>query len=68
MKSEVRKRRDTPCELRARILDAAARKKKREDQLGWTTRDLHARVVYGSEADRVLEHLLWTVTNLSFKH
>jgi len=58
MKSEVCKRKDTPDELLARILDAAARKKKREGQLRRTTRDLHTRVVKSSEADRVLEHLL----------
>ena len=45
MKSEVRKRKDTPYELLARILDAAAREMKREDQLRRTTRDLHTWVV-----------------------
>ena len=45
MKSEVCKRKvDTRDELLARILDAAARKKKREDQLTRTTRDLRTRV------------------------
>ena len=53
MKSEVCKRKDTLDELLARILDAAARKMKREDQLRRTTRDLHTRVVKSSEADRV---------------
>jgi hypothetical protein len=42
MKSEVYKRRvDTREALHARILDAAACTKKREDQLRRTTRDLH---------------------------
>jgi len=42
MKGEVYKRRkvDTPDELLARILDAAASIKKSEDQLRRTTRDL----------------------------
>jgi len=42
MKSEVGKRKvDTADELLARILDAAASIKNREDQLRRTTRDLH---------------------------
>jgi hypothetical protein len=46
MKSEVYKRRvDTWNELFARILYAAARIKKREDQLRRTTRDLQIRDV-----------------------
>jgi hypothetical protein len=45
MKSEVYKRKvDTRDELLARILDAAASIKKREDQLRRTTRDLCTRV------------------------
>jgi len=45
MKSEVYKRKvDTPDELVARILHAAACIKKREDQLRRTTRDLRERV------------------------
>ena len=41
MKSEVNKiKLDTPDELLARMLDAAACIKKREDQLRRTTRDL----------------------------
>ena len=46
-------------ELLARILDAAVRIKKREDQLGRTTRDLHTRVAKCIEVNGgVLEHLL----------
>jgi hypothetical protein len=45
MKSEVYKRKaDTRGELLGRILDVAARIKKREDQLRPTTRDLRTRV------------------------
>jgi hypothetical protein len=43
----------------ARILDAAARIKKREDQLRRTTRDLRTRVAKCTEADgAIFEHLL----------
>jgi hypothetical protein len=50
-------------ELLARILDAAAYIKKREDQLRRTTRDLRTRVAKCTEVDGgILEHLLWTVT------
>jgi hypothetical protein len=68
MKSKVYKRKvDTRDELLARILDAAACIKKREDQLRRTTRDLGTRVAKCTEVDsRILEHLLWTVTYLSF--
>jgi hypothetical protein len=68
MKSEVYNRKvDTRDELLARILDAAARIKKREDQLRRTTRDLRTRVAKGSEVDGgIFEHLLWNVTRLSF--
>jgi hypothetical protein len=46
-------------ELLARILDAAARIKKREDQLRRTTRDLRTRVAKCTEVDGgILEHLL----------
>jgi hypothetical protein len=60
MKSEVYNRKvDTRDELLARILDAAARIKKREDQLRRTTRDLRTRVAKGSEVDGgIFEHLL----------
>ena len=52
MKSEVYKRNeDTRDELLARILDAAARIKKREDQLRRTTRELRTRVAKCNEAD-----------------
>ena len=68
MKSEIYKRKvDTGDELIAGILDTAANKNKREDQLWRKTRDLRTRVakcikVYGG----ILEHFLWTVRNLSF--
>jgi hypothetical protein len=46
-------------ELLARILDAAASIKKREDQLRRTTRDLRTRVAKCTEVDvGILEHLL----------
>ena len=52
-------------ELLARILDAAAGIKKREDQLRRKTHDLHTRVVKCTEVDGgVFEHLFQTVTNL----
>jgi len=45
MKIEVYKRKvDTPDELLSRILDAAVRLKKRQEQLRLTTRDLRTRV------------------------
>jgi hypothetical protein len=60
---------DTADELLARILDAAACIKKREDQLRRTTSDLRTRVAKWTEADSgIFERLLWTVTNLSFNH
>jgi hypothetical protein len=56
-------------ELLSRILDAAARIKKREDQLRRKTRDLRTRVTKCVEVDGgIFEHLLWTVTHFSFKH
>ena len=68
MNSEVYKTKVyTRDELFARILDAAARIKKREDQLRRTTRDLRTRVAKCTEVDGgILEHLLRTVTNVSF--
>jgi hypothetical protein len=46
-------------ELLARIFDAAASIKRREDQLRRTTRDLRTRVAKCTEADGgILEHLL----------
>jgi hypothetical protein len=52
MKSEVYKRKvDTPDELLARILDAAASIKKREDQLRRTTRDIRTRVAKCTDVD-----------------
>jgi hypothetical protein len=60
MKSEVYQRKvDTREELLARILDASARIKKREDQLRRTTHDLGTRVAKGIEVDGgILEYLL----------
>jgi prophage maintenance system killer protein len=50
---------NTPDELLARILDAAASIRKREDQLRRTTRDLRTRVEKCSEVDGgIFEHLL----------
>jgi hypothetical protein len=50
---------DTPNELLARILDAAACIKKREDQLRRTTRDLHTPVAKCTEVDGwIFEYLL----------
>ena len=52
MKSDVKKKKvDTPDELPARVLDAAARTKTREDQLGRTTRDLCTRFAKCTEVD-----------------
>jgi hypothetical protein len=60
MKGEVYKRNmDTRDEMVARILDAAARIKKREDQLRRTTRDLRTRFSKCTEVHGgILEHLL----------
>jgi hypothetical protein len=60
MESEVYKRKvDTRDELLVRILDAAVRIKKREDQLRRTTRDLRTRVEKCSEGDGgILGYLL----------
>ena len=60
MKSEVYKRQViTQDKLFARILDAAARIKRHEDQLRRTTRDLHTRVAKWTEVGGgILEHLL----------
>jgi hypothetical protein len=56
---------DTRYQLLARILDAAARIKKREDQLRRTTRDLRTRFAKWTGVDGgTLEHLLWTVTSV----
>jgi hypothetical protein len=59
-KSKVNKIKvDTPNELLARILDAAASIKKREDQLRRTTRDLRTRVAKSVEVGGgIFEHLL----------
>ena len=70
MKIEVYKRNvDTLDELLVRILDAAARIKKREDQLRRTTRDLRTRVVKCTEVyGGMLEQLFFAVTKFSFRH
>jgi len=67
IKSEVYKTKVyTLDELLARILDAAACIKKR-DQLRRTTRDLRTRVAKCTEVDGgILEHLLCSVTDLLF--
>jgi len=50
-------------------MDVAGHIKKREDQIWRTTRDLHTRVAKCTEVDgAIFEYLLWTVTDLSFKH
>ena len=50
---------DTPDELLARILDAAACVKKCEDQLRRTTRELRTRIAKCTEVDGgIFEHLL----------
>jgi hypothetical protein len=69
MKREVYKRKlDTRDELIARILDAADRIEKREDQLRRKTRVLRSRFSKNIEADvGVFKYLLSTVTNLYLK-
>jgi hypothetical protein len=58
---------DARDELLARILDAADRIKKREDQLRRATRDLLTLFAKCTEVDGgIFENLLCTVTNLSF--
>ena len=68
MKSEVYKRKaDTQDELIARILDVAARIKKRADPQRRTTRSLRTQVAKCIEDEGwIFEHLLRTVTNLPF--
>jgi hypothetical protein len=75
MKCEVYNRRvDARIELLARILDAAARIKKREDQLRRTTRDLQTRGAKCTEVDGAIferferQIFHFCVTNLSFEH
>jgi len=52
-------------DLLACILDPAACKKKNEDQLRWTTRDLQGRIEKCTEGDGgIFQHLLWNVTDL----
>ena len=60
MKGQVYQRRlDTQDELLARIFDAAARIKKREDQLRRTRRELRTRVAKFADVDgEIFEHLL----------
>jgi len=58
---------DTPDELLARILDAAACIKKREDQLRRTTRDLGTRVVKCTEDDgAIFRTFIPKLTNFLF--
>jgi len=60
---------DTLDELLDRILSAAARIEQREDQLRQKARHFRTRVAKCIKFDGgIFEHLLWTVTNLSFKH
>ena len=68
LKSKVYGRKaDTRDELLSRLSDAAARIKKREDQFRRRTRDLRTRFAKCTEVDGgIFEHLLCTVTNLSF--
>jgi phage gpG-like protein len=60
MKSEVYKRKvDKRDELLARILDAAVRMQKREDQMRRATRDLRTRFAKSFEVDGgIFENLL----------
>jgi hypothetical protein len=65
----LQKKDNTRDEVLARILDAAAPMNKREDQLRQTIRDFRTRVAkFIKVDDGILEHSLWTATNLSFKH
>jgi hypothetical protein len=58
---------DTRDELLGRVLDSAARIKKRGDRLKRTKRDLRIRTANFIETDGgVFEHLLRTATKLSF--
>ena len=61
MKREIYERRV------ARIVDAAARLKKGEDQLRRKTRGHHARAAKSIDvSSEIFEHLFWTAKNLSF--
>jgi hypothetical protein len=65
-KRSLQKKGDTADELPARILDAAASIKRREDQLRRTTRDLRTRVAKCTEVDGgIYEHSLRPVVNMS---
>ena len=66
--SEVYKAKvDTRDEFLARIFDAAARIKKR--QALSTTHDFGTWLANITEVDGgIVDHLLWIVTNVSFKH
>ena len=70
MRGEVQKRKVvTRDELHSRILDSAARIKKPEDRIRRPKHELHTRDAKCIELDCwIFEHLLCTVTNLSFKH
>jgi hypothetical protein len=53
----------------ARIVNAAARTEKREDQLRQNRRDIRTRVAKCIEVDgRIFEHLLQTATKFYFSH
>ena len=69
MKSKVYRRNvDTRDELLSCVFDAAARVKKREDQLRRTTRDLRTRVAKCIEDDGgISENLLRTVKKLPYR-
>ena len=69
MKNELHKNRevDKGDELLARILNAAACIKKREDQLRRTTRDLHTGVTKWTQVDSVIfERLPGTLASSSY--
>jgi hypothetical protein len=62
-----KKEMDTPDELLARILDAAARIKERGDQFRRTTPDLRTRVAKCIAVEGgIFEHIFSTVTYFSF--
>ena len=67
IKCDVYKSRvDTRDELLARILDAAVRIKKREDQRRRTTRDLRTQIAKDNEVDGgICQHLLLRIMKLT---
>jgi hypothetical protein len=67
LKSEVCKRNlDARDKFFARILCSSGRKKKREDQLRRTTRDLHTRVAKYTEVDGGIFKLLFRTIPIFF--